>query len=421
MPDPPEVARLEANDEIWPVSCLVFCAFEVGALPYKIAEALNRHGVKTYYVSVAPKPGGHDSTTFHFGDQQADWDLTDTLSDSLDSEEDTVRLLSQIREKYGITSGFATGQTAYLLKMAGIPYRYWSFGSDLDEYCFLPHNLWNWSLRRDYHKLRRFYREVRKPTRKSFRDAEAVMIAPYQAKLLSRVSRRKKLFFLPHVLTTSPDYDLLLREKAEARERICKKIGAKEFFFAAARHVWAEDHKDWMDNKGNDRMIHAFARYLELRGDSGAKLVLVSKGPDVAASKSLASDLGLAEQVVWAEEMRRKDLDDYYRGARACFGQLGNPVVTYCALEPLANGSPCVSIFHPNTSHVPVYEDMPPLLNVVEPDEVARTLCRLSEDDDYHADICHRSWLWTKNNCSEEQFVRSFAGLFSGAPSSPQP
>ena len=47
------------------MSYLIFCSFEVGGLPYRMAEILNAHGVEAYYASIAKPTLGHDSTQFH--------------------------------------------------------------------------------------------------------------------------------------------------------------------------------------------------------------------------------------------------------------------------------------------------------------------------------------------------------------------
>ncbi|CAN0499711.1 unnamed protein product, partial [Phaeothamnion confervicola] len=55
---------------------LIFCSYEVGGFPYKMAEILNRHSIVTYYISVDREQFGHDSTTYHWGTQREEWDLS---------------------------------------------------------------------------------------------------------------------------------------------------------------------------------------------------------------------------------------------------------------------------------------------------------------------------------------------------------
>ena len=52
---------------------LVFCSYEVGGVPYQIAEVLNRHGISTCFISLTQEASGHDSVQFHFGKQEEKW------------------------------------------------------------------------------------------------------------------------------------------------------------------------------------------------------------------------------------------------------------------------------------------------------------------------------------------------------------
>jgi len=393
------------------MSYLIFCSFEVGGLPYKVAEILNQHGVETYYISLQRKKIGHDSKQFHFGDKKEKWDLSSLFNDVFNFSVTIVIKLSQIKEKYNIANCFATGSKSYLLKQAGINYKYWSYGSDLDQWCFYPvwppnYPLWKKLVRYPYFML------IDRPQpRKSICKADSIMIAPYQIKSLNQICPSKELFFLPHFLEIL-DYQTLLQKKRVSKKLICEKIQAKHFFFSSTRHFWAGHHSEMSDNKGNDVILHSFTQYLKVSNDSDAKLVLVEKGPDVEASKFLAQKLGIDQYIVWVNEMRREVLNKYYQGATLCFGQFGTPVITFAAVEPLANANICISFFGENHSIIPFYEKMPPIINSKSPVEIGDFMSRLVKDSDYYDAMCYKSWSWMKENCSEKRFVEKFLGLF---------
>ena len=117
------------------MSYLIFCSFEVGGLPYKMAETLNRHGVKTYYISLAWKNHSHDSTAFHYGEKREDWDLSSYFDSRFWSTKKDIAFLRHMKIKYNIDYCLATGHKAYLLKEAGMDYAYLSYGFDLDQCC----------------------------------------------------------------------------------------------------------------------------------------------------------------------------------------------------------------------------------------------------------------------------------------------
>jgi len=169
------------------------------------------------------------------------------------------------------------------------------------------------------------------------------------------------------------------------------------------------------DSKGNDVLFHAFAKYLRLSKDRRSKLVLVKKGHDVEHSRSLARSLRIEGSVEWLDEMKREELNKYYQGASICFGQFGASVINFSLLEPLANASICVSFFNETISPLPYYKTIPPVFNSREPQKIAEFMIRTLRNEEIYNDLSYNSWLWVKENCSEEKFVESFLGLFREA------
>ena len=406
------------------MSYLVFCSSEIGALPFKIAKTLNEHGVNTYYISLSGKVSGHDSTEFHYGNKCEDWDLSHMFSGSfsLPHRVDQViylphRIASRlmtIKKQYGITHCFATGIKSYLLKRADINYKYWSYGSDLDRHCFHPVFASNYTFWVKLLMYIPFVSVIRPNARRSICHADSVMIGPYQINSLNRICVDKKLFFLPHLIKTI-DYDVLILQKAKNKRIVCEEISAAHFFFSSARHEWSGHYKDEPDIKGNDIILKAFQRYLSMSNDYNCKLIMVEKGTDIEASKSLARELKLDKFIFWIKEMKRAEIQQFYQGATMCFGQFGTPVVTYAALEPLADGSVCASFFENNTQGVPFYNEMPPIFSSKDPDEIAHFMCELKGNEQFYNDMCYNSWKWTREYCSEERFVESFQEVFEEA------
>jgi glycosyltransferase involved in cell wall biosynthesis len=404
------------------MSYLVFCSYEIGALPFVKARTLNQHGVRTYYLSLSGKASGHNSTEFHFGSEHEDWNLSHRFRDlsylphKIDQvlywPRAVINRLKTIKEQYAITHCFATGIKSYLLKEAGIPYKYWSYGSDLDRHCFhpvFPPGYPSWI----GHLMDIPFRTVIRPNaRKTICHSDSVMIAPYQAEKLRQVCDDKKLFFLPHLIEVM-DYEVLARQKIESKRKVCKEIGTKHFFFSSSRHEWAGKYREEPDLKGNDIILKAFGKYLSKTKNNDAKLILVEKGTDIEASKSLAKELNISEYIFWIKQMKRHEIQKFYQGATMCFGQFGNPVVTYVALEPLANGNVCASFYGDNSSKVPFYDEMPPIFNSKDPDEIADFMQEVIDNNDFYNDLCYKSWKWTAEHCSGETFVRSFVEVFN--------
>ncbi len=399
-------------------SYLIFSSFEVGGWPFKMAEILNRHGIRTYYLSIQPEEqSDHDSKKFHYGNNGQDWELS-FFTKGLSFPEGIRKFLKEIRNKYNITNCFATGYKSYILRQASISYIYWSYGSDLDEYCFAP--LWddNYPLWKRFIKYPIFLFSYPKPlqmeARMSIYNSDFLIISHYQAEACRKLKIRKELVFLPHILKKI-EYDDLLRKKKLSKKMICEKINASHFMFSSVRHIWCGSMSVLKDNKANDIILKAYKRYLEISNDAGSKLVLVEKGEDVEASKSLAIKLGIEHSLIWVKQMPRDELDSYYQGASLCFGQFNTPVLTYSVLESIAFGTPCISYYEEDNirnSSVPYYEEMPPVIGSRYPDKIADHMYKLISDKKAYDDLSYKSWLWAKTNCSEEKFVQSFLKLF---------
>ncbi len=392
------------------MSYLIFCSFEVGGFPFRMAETLNRHGVETYYIYLGKRRSEHDSAEFHYGSRSPEWDLTNSFENILSDSKEVIRRLNQIKAKKNILNCLATGKRAYLLKMAGIEYMYWSYGSDIDQECFIRVPVSNRPLcKRMLIHPSRVFSEYR-GARKSVRGAISVMISSYQLESLNRICP-KSMFFLPHHFKVI-DYQLLLQKKIQSKKIICEQIGARQYFFSATRQVWCGNLRDMTDNKGNDVILNSYAAFKKLTGDHYSGLVLVEKGPDVDASKVLSRSLNLHDSIAWVDEMKREELDPYYQGADICFGQFGTPALTYAALEPLANGTVSVSFSNKNNSTVPFYEEYPPIFSSKDPKEIAGFMAETLSKKENHAALSYESWLWIRDNCSEEKFVKSFVNLF---------
>jgi glycosyltransferase involved in cell wall biosynthesis len=389
------------------MSYLIFCSFEVGALPYMMAETLNRHGVKAYYISLAPNGFDHNSTRFHYGETKDDWDLS-YLFDKEGSTSNNIKILRDIKSNYSIKCAFATGGKSYLLREAGIDYRYWSFGADLDPWCRFPivppqFPLWKKLMLYPY-----FFLTVCREYRKSIFRATSLMISPYKLRIYQQLCPRKRLFFVSQLIKVMDCYEELCKKKKESEKKICEAVGADRFFFSSARHIWVEKGRSFVHDKGNDIMLHSFERYLKKSNDKKVKLILIRKGPDVGHSEKLIEELGIDNYVVWLNESRRDDLWPYYQGASVCFGQFGTPVVSYGVLEPLANASPCVSFVEDYRTDIPFYKTIPPIFNSIDSEEIANFIYRIVSDEEYASSISYDSWLWAKENCSEEKFVETF-------------
>lgn len=388
-----------------------------------MAEILNRHGRLTYYVSVHKNAEGHDSAKFHHYNVDAEWNLSSRFEDKISSNEEIVSELNAIKKQYNIKGCLATGEKSFLLASAGIEYNYWTYGADLDQVCFYkkwPDNYPVWKkllsivLRRNCEQRKYIQERVQNQVR-SIRKSLAIVMVPYQIDSYLKICPGKKKLFMYHVFPQTDFYDIFANKRLN-KNFIKNSIGTDRFFFSATRHFWYGNNKLFSDYKGNDVILYAFAKYLEQTSDAETKLVFVAKGVDVAATATLAENLGLTHRIVWLNEMTRDNLFVYYNAAQVVFGQFGTPVLAYSALEPLAQATPCVSYFTDGQFYgIPFYEKVPPILNTKDPAIIADYLAQLMTNQDVHKKACHDAWSWVNDNCLEGHFVNEMTDMFEEA------
>lgn len=147
--------------------------------------------------------------------------------------------------------------------------------------------------------------------------------------------------------------------------------------FCGARLSWSSlmpERGIELNYKGTEIMIRGVAMFLrdfcvplEMR--------LVKKGTHVKETMKLIEDEGLAEHVIWLDEMSQKQINDEYRQADIVFDQLGRGSIGMVSLDAMAMGRPVIANARP--------EILEPLLGVRSPICQARTPQEVSQQISY--------------------------------------
>lgn len=143
----------------------------------------------------------------------------------------------------------------------------------------------------------------------------------------------------------------------------------RPYVFAVGRHV---------PQKGFDTLIDAYAR--TRLADRGIQLVLAGQGPDTAALRQLADELGLGAHVDFVGRTERAQTASLMRGARAVAVPSRQEPFGIVALEAMAAGTPLVAS---RVGGLPEFvEDGTNgvLVPVADADALARALVRLLDD-----------------------------------------
>ena len=154
--------------------------------------------------------------------------------------------------------------------------------------------------------------------------------------------------------------------------------------------LFSPSRQDW-DIKANDVMLRAFAQLA--KREPRALLVLTEWGEEVARSRALARELGVAERVCWLEPLPKLKLIEMYRAADIVLDQFLIGTFGAIAPEAMACGAVVVMAFD-RSVHEWCYDVQPPVVPARTVDEVAAALLHLVGDDGERDRISRASREW---------------------------
>jgi glycosyltransferase involved in cell wall biosynthesis len=189
---------------------------------------------------------------------------------------------------------------------------------------------------------------------------------------------------LPHAFD-----DQKLKRWRDAHPEISPPSG-EIVFFSPTRQHWRDD--DLSLTKGNDIMLHAAGR-LWAQGRR-FRIVMVEWGRDVAASKQLVSELGLAKAVHWVNPMGKQDLWRAYCSSHAVLDQFILPALGGVGFEALALGCRLITRTDQPTLAT-FFGAPPPVLAAASIDELAASMARVIDDPHDHTGmgLAGRHWI----------------------------
>ena len=174
--------------------------------------------------------------------------------------------------------------------------------------------------------------------------------------------------------------------------------GDDVIIFAPVRFLYREPlpaNFSPLENKRNDLIIEGIARYLRESGKS-PRIVMVEKGPDVAAAKALTEQLGIANGVTWLKEMTQAEIFEWYRRADIVFDQLGNHIVGQVAWDSMLQGRPVIANARPEVFEKIIPEPSP-ICHASNADSVAAWLHQLVDSPERRREIGIRSHKYINN------------------------
>lgn len=208
--------------------------------------------------------------------------------------------------------------------------------------------------------------------RAGYRGARHILVCEVDyPDYLARLSCTAPQTFIPLMINTEA-YTPGLSEPV--RDGWKKEVGGERFVLSVCRQAW-----QW---KGNDRLIHAFARFLE-SGNAQWRLILQEWGPDVSKTKALIGELGIASRVLWQNLCSKPVLRKRQQAADVVADQFVMEGYGTSVLESMAAQKP-VLIFPTCSRGATNFSSEPPFVSAASIDEIRLALERISNDSYRH-------------------------------------
>ncbi len=164
---------------------------------------------------------------------------------------------------------------------------------------------------------------------------------------------------------------------------------------ADARVVFVPARQDWYW-KGSNLMLEGYALAAAHRED--VVLVCAGWGADVEKSRRLIADLGIGARVRLLEHaMSKPRLLRYYRAADIVMDQFTFGSYGGSALEAMSCARPVVMYLDPSRFESR-FDDLPPVVNAREPNEIAARLAPLLDNPELRARVGARAREWVIAN-----------------------
>ena len=220
-----------------------------------------------------------------------------------------------------------------------------------------------------------------KLARRGYTKAKGVIITnPDTYEISDKLSylNQERIYFSPFAIDPNKYHPV---EEKELRE---KYVNHEEIFlFAPSRQIWKE--------KGNDKLIKAFARFVKVFPNS--KLVMVAWSVDEERSKNLANSLKISENIYWIKPVPKNELIKYYNAADIILDQFVLGSWGTATPEAMSCQKP-VLMYYKEDYINRAFGELPPILNSYTEEDIYSNLVKLASDIDYRISLGKKSREW---------------------------
>ena len=227
----------------------------------------------------------------------------------------------------------------------------------------------------------------------AYRLSDHVVLTNPDNRPLAEAAGIERYSFCPH-----PVDDRMFRpgDEGALRAELLERHRASHLLVAPARQNWRI--------KGNDKLLRAFAR---VRGAGvEAVLLLPAWGQEIARSRALARDLGIAPHVAWLAPMSEPLLAAHYRAADLVFDQFQLGVFGLITPKAMACGVPVLTSYDPR-HHAWCFAEDPPVVACSSDGEIFEATARLLRNPGLRREIGAASHAWVDAHHSPAVVVKA--------------
>lgn len=216
--------------------------------------------------------------------------------------------------------------------------------------------------------------------RSGYGCAKSVMITnPDTLEITDRLEYTKKVDFVPFAINPEKYRPM----QAEELRNIHLRKGEDLLLFSPSRQIWKE--------KGNDRMLYAFARFV--KEYPNARFVMVGWSIDFEASKSLVKKLHIDHKIDWIAPVPKEKLIEYYNAADIVLDQFILGSWGTSTPEAMCCGKPVVMYY--NRDYIMrAFGEHPPICNAYSEGDIEASLLYLAKNKDVRIAIGQQSRAW---------------------------
>jgi glycosyltransferase involved in cell wall biosynthesis len=163
--------------------------------------------------------------------------------------------------------------------------------------------------------------------------------------------------------------------------------------FHHTRHIW-KTPKNPFENKANDRLIRAFAKFVSVRKDIKPKLILMEYSRDFTHSRRLIKELGIEKYVQWFPKLPRKEI---MIGISMCdVGATefenswisGGVISEFLAMKKIFIG------YRNDELYFPYFDSLYPILNARTEEDIYQRLVEFADNSKYYEMLGSEAYNW---------------------------